>query len=61
MGISLLDLLIYNEEKSINMTLNNFKLIFRQLLYSLKSIHEKNVAHCDIKPENILTNIFQIL
>ena len=28
--------------------------IFYEILKSLKYIHEKNISHCDIKPENIL-------
>ena len=31
-------------------------LIFQELAYAVKFLHDKKIAHCDIKPENILIN-----
>ena len=46
-------------EKKINLflnkeLLNNFKNNFKNVLYQVKLLHQKNYAHFDIKPENIM-------
>ena len=40
------------------MPLYIFKYIFSELLLSIDSLHKKNVIHTDLKPENIMCNIF---
>ena len=39
-----------------NFTEDEIKNISKQLLNILKELHEKNIIHCDIKPENIIYN-----
>lgn len=36
------------------------KLIFKQLFTGLHELHSKNIVHTDIKPENIMLNIFPV-
>jgi serine/threonine protein kinase len=38
------------------MDLDNAKLIFRDILFALYKLHEQDIAHEDIKPENIMIN-----
>lgn len=56
MGISLLDLLKSYEEDTIPRDL--IKKIVKDLLKGLDELHSHNIVHTDIKPENILMNVF---
>ena len=55
----LFDAIEYNFNKNIsildnNQLLNNFKQTFRELLLQVKNIHDSNIGHFDIKPDNIM-------
>jgi serine/threonine-protein kinase SRPK3 len=51
MGITLLDLLDYYEEK---IPLNILKNILIQVFKGIDELHRQNIIHCDLKPENIM-------
>lgn len=44
------------EELSYSFSLPELKFYFRQLFYGLSKIHEHNIIHRDMKPENIIMN-----
>jgi len=60
----LFDWLDFNIDKKISIMdneelLNNFKHVFKQVLYQLRNLHEKNISHLDIKPENIMVKYYK--
>ena len=49
-----MDLLDYIEKREL--CIDDIKEIFRQICHAIKYLHDNNMAHLDIKPENIFMN-----
>ena len=45
---------VHQESKTTNYTESELTTIARDVCLGLKSLHEKDIVHLDIKPENIL-------
>ena len=56
LGIDLLKLRNYFCDRDMEIPINIIKTISKQILDGMKFIHNKNVIHTDIKPENIMLN-----
>ena len=58
LGISLLDIITDMNSNKYTLFTPNIKYIFYQILNGMNELHSKGVIHADIKPDNILLNIF---
>ena len=50
-----MDLIDYLEEEDC-MSLQEAKIVFKQVCLAIKALHDKKIAHLDIKPDNIFMN-----
>ena len=57
LGLSLFDIINNINENEIDIYEFNIKYMFRQILRGIRELHDYNIIHCDIKPDNILTTI----
>ena len=57
LGISLLDIINDINDKELPLNIDNVLNLYKQILEGFNYMHTKNIIHCDIKPDNILTNI----
>jgi len=58
LGISLLDIITDMNSNKYTLFTPNIKYIFYQILNGMNELHSTGVIHADIKPDNILLNIF---
>ena len=55
LGVTLLDINEYYDEK---IPLNILKNIVYQILEGLDELHKNKIIHCDLKPENIMVDVY---
>lgn len=57
LGISLLNIINDINDKQLPLNIENVINLYKQILEGFNYIHSKNIIHCDIKPDNILSDI----
>jgi len=57
LGVSLLDIINDINEQKINLDIIHVKEIYKQILKGYNGLHNNNIIHADIKPDNILFDI----
>ena len=52
----------WNDKQELNevLPIEMVKLIFKQLFTGLNELHSKQIVHTDIKPENVMLNVFPV-
>jgi serine/threonine protein kinase len=57
LGVSLGHIIDDIMDNYIQLNNNLIKYLFKQILFGVRDIHSHDIIHCDLKPDNILSNI----